>query len=291
MSERIKRPEPERTQPIRNMSTVFGAPARSTPPGAGRDSPRAAAADPVSRGVEAGYRVIDEYMRQGQSVARTMWGPFMPGGAAQGPWSPWAGWAGEAPQGPGPRPGAPFPGAPFPGAPSPDEVQQRMGTMMRYATDLAMMWMDFLGMGGMAGYGPRPPSGPAPGAVDVGPFSAGGEPHAHPEPPRAHQGREAPEPEQTIISVEIASSRRTEVSVDLRPRSAGLPLKVHDLRSTEPDHPRLGGVGIQGLAAEDRVIVRIEVPDELPPGVYSGLILDELSSLPRGTLSVRVSAP
>src|SRR5271165_2433794 len=142
--ERIKRPEPERTHPVRNWSTVFGPPGRTTPPGVHGSRP--APTDPVSRGVEAGYRVVDEYLRQGQNVARTMWAPFMPGGA----------WTGNAANG---APPSPFPGFPA----SPDDVQQRMGAMLRSATDLAMMWMDFMGMGAMGGYGSRAPGSPPPG--------------------------------------------------------------------------------------------------------------------------------
>jgi hypothetical protein len=265
--ERIKRPEPERTHPVRNWSTVFGAPSRTTPPGvhAAADG-RAAANDPVSRGVEAGYRVVDEYLRQGQNVARAMWGPFMPGGGAM----PFPGWAG---------------GASGNSFPQPEEVQQRMGAMLRSATDLAMMWMDFMSGGlGMGGFAPHAGSYP-PGSH--GPFPTNSERGAPPAKPPEHAREDRP---QTVIAVELKSSRRAEVSVDLRSGSAGLALVVHDLRGPEPDRARLGGIGIQGFPAEDRVLVRIDVPDELPAGVYTGIIVDVESSLPRGTLAVRVAA-
>jgi hypothetical protein len=270
VKERIKRPEPERTAPVRNWGTVFGPPGRTTPPGVG-GAPPSGARDPVSRGVEAGYRVIDEYLRQGQAAARAVWAPFIPGGQA-GP-APWSPWTGGAAGGPGHAP------------PLPDEMQQRMGTMLRYATDLAMMWMDFIGMGAPGGAAARTPG--------AGPFTAGSEVIAPPPPaaaPRAEPMREAAASDQaTVITLEVASMRPVEVSVDLRPRSAGLALKVHDLRAPEVE-ARLGGITITGLPDEDRVIVRLRVADDLPAGVYSGLILDERTSLPRGTLSVRVAA-
>ena len=104
-----------------------------------------------------------------------------------------------------------------------------------------------------------------------------------PEPPAEPQGM-AP----LGLTLDIQSARRVEVSVDLRPRSSGLPLVVHDLRAPEPDKPRLTGVKIEGLPDEERVCLHLQVPEEHPPGVYSGLILDERTSLPRGTLTVRI---
>jgi hypothetical protein len=256
---RVKRPEPSRTQPIRNWSTLFDPAGRFTPPGfpgQAEPGPRPSSpADPVSRGVEAGYRVMEEYMRQGQNVARMMWAPY--GGN---------------------------------GAPPADEMQQRMGAMFRQATDLAMMWLDMAGMGWMGGMGGRPPT--APGSVAVGPFPTGGEPPA-PAPVHDNPGRRAaPQPErsdQTAFTIEVESARRTEVSIDLRPRSAELRLRVPDLRASDPLLPRLTDVTIEGAQDEDRVRVCIRVPPDQPPGIYSGIILDERTSLPRGTLSVRVA--
>jgi hypothetical protein len=68
--ERIKRPTPERTQPIRSWATLFGA----ATPGDGEavpgDAPRPGFEDVVARSVDLGYRVIDEYIRQGQKAAQ-----------------------------------------------------------------------------------------------------------------------------------------------------------------------------------------------------------------------------
>jgi hypothetical protein len=92
-----------------------------------------------------------------------------------------------------------------------------------------------------------------------------------------------------VLTLVVESPLRTEVSVDLRPRSSGLPLKVHDLRAPEPDKPRLTCVTIESLPSEERVAIHLRIPDEQPPGIYSGIILDERTSLPRGTLCVRLS--
>lgn len=76
-NERIRRPPLERTQPIRNWSALFGPPSPGSPPPDGADPTRGrqrggGLGDVVSRSVELGYRVIDEYIRQGQKAARRL---------------------------------------------------------------------------------------------------------------------------------------------------------------------------------------------------------------------------
>lgn len=263
--ERVKKPEPVRTQPIRNWGVLFDAPGGS-PPRAMPGTPSPKEATPpgssVSRGVETGYRVVEEYLRQGQNVARAV--------------------------------GLPFPG----GAVADEGLQDRMGAMFRSFSDFAGLWMDVMGRmsaGGASTPGVTPPLGTA------GPFPAGGAPPAPavseapkavaPERPVAPEPRVSPEPQAgapVALTLDIQSARRIEVSVDLRPRSSGLSLVVHELRAPEPDKPRLAGVSLEGLPDEERVVLRIHVPDDHPPGVYSGVILDARTSLPRGTLSVRI---
>jgi len=74
--ERVKRPKLERTDPIRVWSTLFGIPpsdgrtAGVKPGAAGRADGSASLQDVMSRSVELGYRVVDEYIRQGQQAAQ-----------------------------------------------------------------------------------------------------------------------------------------------------------------------------------------------------------------------------
>ncbi|MEO8605454.1 MAG: hypothetical protein ABI629_22990, partial [bacterium] len=65
---RVTRPKPERTDPIRNWSSLFGV----TPGGDGQ--PAAGLGDVVSRSVDLGYRVVDEYIQQGQRAAQRVAG-------------------------------------------------------------------------------------------------------------------------------------------------------------------------------------------------------------------------
>jgi hypothetical protein len=90
------------------------------------------------------------------------------------------------------------------------------------------------------------------------------------------------------VRVEIASTRPAEVAVDLRPEAAGRRLVVQALRAVDPGLPRLADVVI---AADDGgVTLRIRVPPDVPAGTYNGLVIDEDTSAPVGTVSVRVAA-
>lgn len=257
-TERVRKQEPERTQPIRNWGVHLGTSGNTPPhppPGApASPGDSAPPGDPVSRGVETGYRVIEEYLRQGQNVARAM--------------------------------GLPFPG----GLPVDEGLQGRMGAMLRSFTDFASLWMDLMSKlvagGGAASSGFTPPVGTAgPFPANEGAGTREAPKPVAPEPAVSSEPREAAP---VGLTLDIQSSRRIQVSVDLRPRSEGLPLMVHDLRAPEPDKPRLTGVTLEAVPDEERLCLRLQVPAEHPPGVYSGIILDGRTNLPRGTLTVSI---
>jgi len=62
---------------------------------------------------------------------------------------------------------------------------------------------------------------------------------------------------------------------------------VHGLRAVDPAKPRLADVSI--VADGDQVTVRVRVPPDVPAAVYNGLIVDEETSRPAGTVSVRIA--
>jgi len=277
--ERIKRPEPERTRPDRSWGTHLGAGPAAARDGATRTPPPSGAAsarpadpadpdNPIAGGVRAGYRVIDDYIRQGQNAARVMWAPVMGGSTGFG--------SGGL------------------GVMGGDDLQQRLGVMMRTATDLATMWLDMLGPAARAPWGmPSWPTGPAssaspPGTIEVRPFAMGdATPHANAAPAPGHKD-EAPRPwEGSAVSVDLRSARRAEVILDLRPGADTATFRVHDLRAADAEAPRLTGVVVE-KTADGRLRVRLAVPADHPPGLYTGVVLDEKTSLPRGTLTVHV---
>jgi len=66
--DRPRRPPLDRSEPIRNWSQLL-RPSPGSAGAAGPDHDGPGIGDVVSRSVELGYRVVDEYVRQGQSAA------------------------------------------------------------------------------------------------------------------------------------------------------------------------------------------------------------------------------
>jgi hypothetical protein len=137
--QRVTRPELPRTEPIRSWSTLFGAnsgPARAQ---SAYTTGTRTASDAVQRGVELGYRVVDEYLRQGTQAADAF--------------------SGRSRQ-------QSMPSADFP---------QMAERMMRSAQDFSSLWFDMMGtlmqnMPNQASSGARPaPTGvgwsPSPGSA------------------------------------------------------------------------------------------------------------------------------
>jgi hypothetical protein len=285
---RKKRPELERSEPIRNWSGMFGEPGRSGARGQAAPPPERGAqhaAEPIARGVDLGYRVIEQYLQQGQAFARGV--------------SPAA------------RGGGGF------GAVDPQRLTEQLA---RTTFDLAATWLDLWSASGargasrgVAGVSAAPPS---PADVEpVGAFEIEGSgarpPRAagQPAPQRSHwtasgsagagstvaaplgatqPAAKAAELVAPLTSVDVRSSVRTEVTLDLKPGSAALRLFAHDLRALDAGLPRIAGVVLESFSGDNRVLVRVRVPDAQPAATYTGLILDEATHLPRGSLTVRV---
>lgn len=236
------RPELDREGPVRHFGGVFAD--RGQPP-----------ADPSSRGVELGYRVIEEYLRQGQAFARAV------------------------------RP--PSAGSPFPGG-DPRKLTERM---MQTASDLAAMWLDYAQGVAATAPTPRDPASTM-GGFDVG----GGPPESA---PRAPNGSAAAAPavadasrDETrlapTVTIDVASSRRAEVTVELRSGSASADLVAHDLRAAATERPRLRGVRVEQDPAANHVTIRFDVPEDLPADTYVGMVVDATTSLQLGTITVCV---
>jgi hypothetical protein len=256
-TKRAKRPELDRVSPIRDFSRIFGPAAPGETPRAKRPGePRAGRPADIGKAVTAGYQVIDEYMRQGEEFARTMYG------SAAGESSPL------------------FPFSPPRGS-SGGDAQEMAGRLFQVAADFAGAWMDLMqtttGRGGQRpGSEPRPD---VPGFDINAPPSSAPAPAADPEVARAEQ--RAP------LTLQIDSKQRVEVAVDVRSDPAGGPIVAHDLRAIDPALPRIEKVQIERTSGEG-LVIRLRISDKQPPGVYSGVVVDERTNLPRGTISVRV---
>ncbi len=246
--ERVKRPRLDRTRPVRSWSTLLGVSAPTDHPAAERGS-QAQPGDVIARSVELGYRVVDDYIRQGRRAAERL---------------------GERSYGPEALTG---------------DVQELGARMMRYASDFMGIWIQLMGVamaGGPASRAAAPPPGPPPAAAET--MGRDGRAAARDEAP---SGKRAPE--HIRVRIEVASLWPTEVWLDLRPEAAHVPVVVHALRAIDPEIPRLDEVSFANGPAADPPILRVRIPPSQPPGVYNGLLVDRETNRPVGTVSVRVS--
>ncbi len=253
---RARRPKLPRSEPHRSFAGVFSPASPPNGSGAGRGkpggSPRPSARKTpgVSGGVAVGYQVIEDYIRQGQQFARKFWSA---------------------------APGAP--------ANARDNIADRM---VRSASDLASLFSEFLQTVTVPADRRPPGSAPIP---DFG-LPKPGQPRAarpeRPANPAPNGGASAVAAAAPAIWIDVRSRRPVEVSVDLRPGPPALRLIAHDLRAAGVTSARVKAPRIEVRPNEHRVIVRLQIRDGQPAGVYSGTILDGGTNLPRGTVAVRI---
>lgn len=172
--------------------------------------------------------------------------------------------------------------APAAGSDAINSVAALQSRMARATADMFDVWFQMLN----ASANVQPGTG-ASGSSANGGGHANGNGHTPVHAAPAQQF--APDQERTGIEVEIQSLRPARVAVDLRPGAGRSSMLVHALRSTDETLPRISGVSVEAASSARPVLVRVAVPADQPAGIYSGMIIDEASSLPVGTLSVVVS--
>src|SRR4030095_690583 len=74
MPDRRTRPSLDRTKPVRSWSAALGTPGIAPQPSTAPEEakPRPRLEDAVSKSVELGYRVVDDYIQQGQRAAQRL---------------------------------------------------------------------------------------------------------------------------------------------------------------------------------------------------------------------------
>lgn len=269
MTNRMKRPKLERDRPVRSFSTLFGAPAsgraHSEPDGAsetdgsessngssnGADGANgsAGAGRAVSETVEMGYRVIDDYLRQGQKVAEA----FNP-----------ATWMNPGQGG------------------SNEELQKIAQRVMQYGWDFAGMWFEMWSRMGGAGAWPQ---GPWMAGMPFGPSPNG---QQHGGGPERHASADGMGAEPVRLEIDVRSSRATSTSIELRPGKTH-DLILQRLRPAAEDGLPIGEASLEPAADGHALKLKVTVPDEQKAGIYNALIVDSRTNLPRGTFSITVT--
>ena len=255
--ERLRRPKLDRTRPIRRFTTLFEEPGT----GAGQSGPRAdasaestdgpALSDVVSRSVDLGYRVVDEYVRRGQRAAQRI-GERSYGAEAMT-----------------------------------SDFQDMAARSLQFVSDFASLWLDLFERAATDSAQRRSEAASSSAAP---PQAAGGVRASGMAPAVASATALAPHVEPLRVKIEVTASQPTEVTLDLRPDAIGRRLIVHALRAVDPEKPHVTDVGFRPEPEGQAPTLCIRVPPGHPAGVYSGVIVDEESSRPLGTLSVRVGS-
>ena len=146
-----------------------------------------------------------------------------------------------------------------------DSLQQLVERMLRYQTELIPLCVEVLGNAlkfNRTGF---------PGAPDFGP------------PPSPNRGSN----HGYSVALEIESTQPVQVSVDLRECRAEPPV-VLGLRSVDPAQLALTDINFVPAQSDDRLKLRMRIPDGHPCGTYSGVLVERASGAICGTLSVRV---
>jgi hypothetical protein len=274
------RPEPIRTQPIRNWLGIFETgdePAsdgvRAEHDAAAAEAPDAGNGQPGSarQGVAAGYRVIDEYLRQGRRAARDFWSAAQPPKAND-----------ESAEAAGPSRGGATPQAP--------DLSRLGERWLRSLGEFGANWLEL--MQAVSKPAPRPQA-PEDDDLSAGPF---------------HVGRTAPSAEGATkhraatsnatkaaskIVVAVSAPRPVEVYVSLDQEATSAELRVGPLGDASGDLPVIRGVKVgvtvDPLTLERRIRLEAKLDAEQPSGTYHGVVLAAGSSEPVGTLTLHLS--
>jgi hypothetical protein len=91
------------------------------------------------------------------------------------------------------------------------------------------------------------------------------------------------------VATEVSSPLPVRVTLSL---NENIPehcaLGVQELHSLDRSKPPLRDVSFHNGSPDGRQTLRVSVPDDQPPGTYSGAVIDSATNEPRGTLSIVV---
>jgi hypothetical protein len=271
---RQHREDPKRSGPLRDWSNLYRPPdaTNSEERAAAQDTQRAGYAgavdEVVAHGVELGYRVIDEHVRQGQRAAsrfnrrayesarRSRYGP-------------------EA---------------------AADDLKELVERLLSYSASLVPQWLEAAN-----GLAAAPEllrellrqweAHPRNGARSTNGAHTGAERSSADEAAAGAERDGGSDRDSAAVAIEVVSSRPARVRLDLRARHSGrLALAAGGLRALDHGRPALGDVAFVAGENGDGPTMRIRVPDEQPADLYTGVVIDTVSGEPCGTLSVRVAA-
>jgi hypothetical protein len=256
-----KKPQPEARGPSRAWSGAWsgagGTEARSKAPRNGHARPSSTrdaekGANGVSDGVALGYRVIQEYLRQGERVARSFWSPGENDGDRYDP-------------------------------------SRLLDRALRSAQDLAGAFSEMVRV--LAKNAPSPMNGAAAGGFDFDPPRKA-KPRGQDDAvdPAGGRSRSDDRGSSPVIAISVRSRRPVKVALQLDEAAARGVLQVPPLARSGSGTARLRGVSIVAGPVGKGVAVNLEVRPDVAKGRYQGPVLDARTSRPVGFVSVDVGA-
>jgi len=222
----------------------------------------------VETGVKLGYEVIEEYLRQAKWLAKET----SPSRNANGTGNPFS-WAQGA-----------------------DKLAgEGMQESLRYSRQMVDGWWQMMMSltdqmwGGImsqstrqqgSGRDPHHQSWHAPGSrVDPA------HDHSATEPGQWHNV-DSPYSEANIV-VRVNSSRPSSVIFDLRPGVDPQQLLAQPLLALKADSPPLNDISFQ-TQEDGRICLLVTVPNDADEGIYSGVVVNQKSGIPAGTITVQL---
>ncbi len=259
---RYRRPEPERTGPLRSAAAEGAA--ESFGPGFRQPGGYPPSADPfqragqalaadlestVGKAVDLGYRVIEDQIRQGRDLAAQLGHGHYDRSPFENPSSGLRG--------------------------------------VTVTTMLASLWFDFLGnlVNGLQEIGAGEKSGGF--SLESGP------PLPWQRPGRSRRASPPGSGGLCSVAVEVDSKRPVAVEIDLEQLQAEQRVAAHLINAADPGAPALTDVlfdlveSSEGAASRPRVRVRVD--DDLSGGLYTGVAIDCDNGRHVGSLTIRVA--
>lgn len=149
-----------------------------------------------------------------------------------------------------------------------DNLQDIVERMLRFQSEILPLWIETLAT-----------------LVKVNPSRNGSA--AAPEGWPGSNG--SPKSEATAVAIEVISLRPVQVSVELRPNSEAQSLVALGLNAVDSRKPVLTDISLGPDEVPGRIKLRLRIPENQPPGSYSGVIVNRDSGETRGTLSIRIA--
>ena len=149
-----------------------------------------------------------------------------------------------------------------------DTLQVLVERMLRFQSEMIPLWIETLAT-----------------LIKVDP-SRNGHAQAPDIRPRSNEEQNS---DTMAVSIEVVSRRPVQVSVELRPNSESQSLVALGLSSVDQGKPVLKDISLVPDEVAGRVKVRLRIPENQPPGTYSGVIVNRETGETRGTLSIRIA--